>query len=268
QRASLYTFFSLSRRPPRSSLFPYTTLFRSQAAFAAFLEHADEHVGRVLDALQELGEAENTIVVVMSDNGASREGGPSGDVDTNAPYSGVRRSAAEQLPYLEELGTLTGGAHYPEGWAMAGNTPFRRYKQFVDLGGVRSPLIVSWPAAPARAQGIRDQFVHAIDIAPTLLDLIGIEALPEMDGRSLATTLTDAQAPAGRRTQYWETLGHRAVWDNGWKAVTAHTPGVPYEEDHWRLYDTRADFSESRDLAEAEPERLQQLQQLWWREAG
>ncbi|HLR58375.1 MAG TPA: arylsulfatase [Beutenbergiaceae bacterium] len=239
-----------------------------QAAFAAFLEHADEHVGRVLDALQELGEAENTIVVVMSDNGASREGGPSGDVDTNAPYSGVRRSAAEQLPYLEELGTLTGGAHYPEGWAMAGNTPFRRYKQFVDLGGVRSPLIVSWPGAPARAQGIRDQFVHAIDIAPTLLDLIGIEALPEMDGRSLATTLTDAQAPAGRRTQYWETLGHRAVWDNGWKAVTAHTPGVPYEEDQWRLYDTHADFSESRDLAEAEPERLQQLQQLWWREAG
>lgn len=239
-----------------------------QAAFAGFLEHADEHVGRVLDALQELGEAENTIVVVMSDNGASREGGPSGDVDTNAPYSGVRRSAAEQLPYLEELGTLTGGAHYPEGWAMAGNTPFRRYKQFVDLGGVRSPLIVSWPGAPAPAQGIRDHFVHAIDIAPTLLDLIGIEALPEMDGRSLATSITDAQAPAGRRTQYWETLGHRAVWDNGWKAVTAHTPGVPYEEDQWRLYNTQEDFSESRDLAEAEPERLQQLQQLWWREAG
>src|SRR5699024_8424878 len=79
---------------------------------------------------------------------------------------------------------------------------------------------------------------------------------------------TDAQAPAGRRTQYWETLGHRAVWDNGWKAVTAHTPGVPYEEDQWRLYDTHADFSESRDLAEAEPDRLQQLQQPWWREAG
>lgn len=238
-----------------------------QAAFAGFLEHADAQVGRILSTLDELGIADDTIVLVLSDNGASREGGPSGDVDTNAPYSGVRRSAAEQKPLLDSLGSLTGGAHYPEGWAMAGNTPFRQYKQFVDLGGVRSPLIVSWPGAPQKAHGIRDQFVHAIDITPTLLELLDIDAEAGVHGESLASSFTRPDATAGRQTQYWETLGHRAVWHDGWKAVTAHTPGTPYDEDAWRLYDSRTDFSEARDLARVFPEKLDQLQQLWWQEA-
>lgn len=238
-----------------------------QAAFAGFLEHADAQVGRILSTLDELGIADDTIVLVLSDNGASREGGPSGDVDTNAPYSGVRRSAAEQMPLLDNLGTLTGGAHYPEGWAMASNTPFRQYKQFVDLGGVRSPLIVSWPGAPQTARGIRDQFVHAIDIAPTLLELLGIDAESGVDGESVASSFAGAKAAVGRHTQYWETLGHRAVWSDGWKAVTVHKTGEPYDDDVWRLYDTSTDFSESRDLAQLHPDKLHHLQQLWWSEA-
>ncbi|HEY5222039.1 MAG TPA: arylsulfatase [Microbacteriaceae bacterium] len=239
-----------------------------QAAFAGFLEHADAQIGRLLDALHELGMAEDTIVLVLSDNGASREGGPTGDVDANAPYSGVHRSARAQLPHLDRVGTLTGGSHYPEGWAMAGNTPFRKYKQFVDLGGVRSPLIVSWPGAPERAHGVREQFVHAIDIAPTLLELLDIDSETSMDGESVAESITNAAAPVGRDTQYWETLGHRAVWNGGWKAVTAHRSGARYEDDVWRLYDTRNDFSEAHDLAAEEPEELRACQQLWWREAG
>lgn len=238
-----------------------------QAAFAGFLAHADAQLGRVVDALREFGELDDTIVLVTSDNGASREGGPGGDVDTNAPYSGIRRPAAELVGELDRVGTLTGGSHYPEGWAMAGNTPFRRYKQFVDLGGVRSPLVVSWPNGPGTPGGVRRQFVHAIDVAPTLYELLGIPSPGELDGRSVAATLADADSPAGRRTQYWETLGHRAIWHEGWRAVTAHVPGTDYAEDEWRLYDTAADFAEATDVAAREPERLAELQELWWREA-
>lgn len=239
-----------------------------QATFAGFLEHADLHVGRVLDCLADLRLLDNTIVLAMSDNGASREGGPYGDVDTNAPYSGVHRSAADQLPLLDQLGTATGGAHYPEGWAMAGNTPFRFYKQFVDLGGVRSPLLMSWTGAPERLTGIRDAFVHVVDVAPTILGLVGLDVPDEMDGESFAAALTDPAASSNRNAQYWETLGHRAVWSDGWKAVTNHVPGAPYHEDTWRLYDTRTDFSEARDLADSHPAVLRELQQRWWTEAG
>lgn len=238
-----------------------------QAAFAGFLEHADAQLGRFLAALERFGVRDDTVVVLLSDNGASREGGRLGDVDTNAPYSGVRRTAAEQLPLLDRVGGPLGGSHYPEGWAMAGNTPFRQYKQFVDLGGVRSPLILSWPKGPAAAGEVRSAFVHAIDIAPTLYELLGIEDAPPADGASVAPTLARDDAEAGRSTQYWETLGHRAVWHDGWKAVTVHRQGDDYAEDAWRLYDTRADFSESADLAGSEPERLRELQDLWWQQA-
>ena len=238
-----------------------------QAAFAGFLEHTDAQVGRIMKALQDFGVLDDTIVLVLSDNGASREGGATGDVDTNAPYSGVRRSTQEQLELLDDLGTVRAGAHYPEGWAMAGNTPFRFYKQFVDLGGVRSPLIVAWNHSPVPLSGIRDQFVHAIDVAPTLLDLLELTPGIDMDGQSIARTLEDPAAPAGRGTQYWETLGHRAVWHDGWRAVTSHVPGSGYADDTWRLYHSETDFSESHDLADEHPDRLAELQRLWWSEA-
>ncbi len=238
-----------------------------QAAFAGFLEHADAQLGRLVESLTDLGVRDDTIIVVLSDNGASREGGPHGDVNTNAPYNGVFREPTEQLHAISRIGELTTGAHYPEGWAMAGNTPFRYYKQFVDLGGVRSPLILSWPGGSTRQGDVVGSFVHAIDIAPTLLELVGIESHQGMHGESSVPDFETADPNGGRRTQYWETLGHRAIWHDGWKAVSAHVPGAPYSEDRWRLYNTTQDFSEVHDLAEAEPLRLRELQQLWWDEA-
>ncbi|MEV5542142.1 arylsulfatase [Saccharopolyspora shandongensis] len=236
-----------------------------QAAYAGFLEHTDAQLGRVVAALERWGVLDDTVIAVMSDNGASREGGPDGAVDVNGPYSGIPQTIDQQLARLDRLGGPDGPAHYPEGWAMAGNTPFRRYKQFVDLGGVRSPLVVHWPNGISRAGEVRDQFVDVIDLAPTVLDLAGTGAEPGMDGRSIEPTFQDGPAP--RDTQYFEMFGHRAIWHSGWKAVTEHATGADYERDEWRLYDTTSDFSEHRDLAAHHPERLRLLKDLWEQEA-
>lgn len=236
-----------------------------QAAFAGFLTHADQQLGRLMQGLSELGLREDTLVIVMSDNGASREGGEHGAVDINGPYSGHRPGVKEQLQHLHLIGGPMGPAHYPEGWAMAGNTPFSRYKQFTDLGGVRSPLAVSWPRGIAARGEVREQFLHAVDVAPTVLALVG-DVQPSMDGASFVPSFADPEAPT-RRTQYWETLGHRAIWHEGWKAVATHEAGSDFDADHWRLYDTRSDFSETCDLSATHPEKLADLKARWWREA-
>lgn len=238
-----------------------------QAAFAGFLEHADAQLGRLMAALTRLGLVDDTLVIVLSDNGASREGGRHGAVDVNAAYSGVEQSISDQLKQLTRIGLNDGPAHYPEGWAMAGNTPFRRYKQYVDLGGVRSPLIISWPKGiPARGE-IRTQFAHVVDIAPTIATLLGVKVDCEFDGISIDATIADPESRSPRAAQYWEMLGHRAIWHDGWKAVTEHSAGTKFEDDNWRLYNTTMDFSEVHDLATVSPERLVDLQSLWWREA-
>lgn len=239
---------------------------RQQAAFAAFLEHTDAEIGRLLAQLDRLGLRENTLIMVMSDNGASREGGRHGAVDVNAPYSGRPEPLTDQLARIDEIGGPFGPAHYPEGWAMAGNTPFRRYKQSVDLGGVRSPLVVCWPKG-ITVPGIRAQFAHVIDLAATVMDVSGLRGGAAMDGVSLRNSFASPTAAAPRTTQYWEMFGHRAIWQDGWKAVTEHQPGAPYDDDVWRLYDTRADFAENQDLAGDQPDRLADLIQTWWREA-
>lgn len=240
---------------------------RQQAAFAAFLEHTDREIGRILGHLDKLGLRENTMVLVMADNGASREGGANGAVDINGPYSGRPESLAEQLERIDAIGGPDGPAHYPEGWAMAGNTPFRRYKQSVELGGVRSPLIVNWPNGIADQDGVRTQFAHAIDIAATVMDAAGIYSRVAMDGESLRHTFASPEAPAPRATQYWEMFGHRAIWQDGWKAVAEHVRGAGYGEDVWRLYDTRNDFAEISDVALDHPALLSELIATWWREA-
>lgn len=150
---------------------------------------------------------------------------------------------------------------------MAGNTPFRRYKQYVDLGGVRSPLVISWPKGIAARGEIRTQFTHVIDITPTIAKLLGVEAPCRFDGVPIDATMSDRDAPAPRDVQYWEMLGHRAIWRSGWKAVTEHVAGTKFDDDDWRLYDTTSDFSEVHDLAASHAERLEELQKLWWREA-
>lgn len=239
-----------------------------QAAYAGFLEHADAQLGRLVEVLRQLELLDDTLVVVMSDNGASREGGRDGAVDVNGPYSGICQTVEEQLDRIEHVAGPQGPCHYPEGWAMVGNTPFRRYKQYVDLGGVRSPLVLHWPRGIRSMGEVRDQFVHVIDLAPTILQVADAAgAAVGMDGRSILRTFDDPTAPAPRDRQYFETLGHRAIWYRGWRAVTEHEVGLPFEEDEWRLYDTTTDFSECHDLAAEQPGRLQSLQQLWWREA-
>lgn len=238
-----------------------------QAAYAGFLTHADQQLGRLLSALERMGISDDTVVIVMSDNGASREGGKDGAVDVNGPYSGRRETVEEQLKRLDQIGGPLGPAHYPEGWAMVGNTPFRRYKQLVDLGGVRSPLVVSWPRGISTPGEVRNQFVHAIDIAPTVLSLVGQPMEPDLDGRDFSHTFAQPQAASPRGVQYWEMMGHRAIWHEGWKAVTEHVMGQSLEEDKWRLYDTRVDFSEAHDLSQSHPEIVKRLARLWWEQA-
>ncbi|MEV4381276.1 arylsulfatase [Streptosporangium sp. NPDC049644] len=247
---------------------------RLQATYAAFLEHTDTQIGRLLDALGGCGVLDDTMIVLLSDNGASHEGG-SGAMQVLAPYNGLSEELSESERFLEAAGGRTTAPHYPAGWAMASNTPFRRYKQYVDGGGVNTPLLVRYPHRIGDAGAVRTQFVHAIDITPTILDVVGIDpprsiaGVPQrpMDGRSVAAALDNPDVPAGRRTQAFEMFGHRALVHERWKIVAEHVTGEDYAQDRWRLYDLHTDVSEHHDLAARQPRLVEQLAALWWREA-
>lgn len=263
--------------PPWDELSPdeQRLAVRLQAAYAAFLEHTDTQIGRLVSFLAEAGLTDNTIIVCISDNGASSGGGRLGAVNGLTSWNRVDQSVDEELSLLDQVGGPAGPSAYPEGWAMAGNTPFRRYKEYVDAGGVRSPMIIQWPAGIGSESGLRHQFTHAIDIMPTILDVAGIESpdvwdgieqLP-IDGASAAATLTNAEEPSPRDTQYFEIEGLRAIQRGRFKAVAHHLPGSDYGEDIWRLYDTETDPAEVRDLAAELPDVLAEMVEAWWREA-
>jgi arylsulfatase len=248
---------------------------RLQEAFAAMLEHTDAQIGRLLAFLDEIGRRENTLFILLSDNGASQEGGATGVLDELKWFNGIRESVDEAVTRLDDIGGPDSHCNIPWGWAQAGNTPLKWYKQNTHGGGVRDPLVVSWPAAIKARGEVRDAFCHAIDIAPTILDALGIGApqtvagvaqMP-VHGVSLAPTFADPAAAPSRGPQYFEMLGHRGIWDDGWKAVTHHTPGEAFDADRWELYHLASDFSEFEDLAEREPERLKALVDLWWAQA-
>lgn len=248
--------------------------------FAAYLCHFDHHLARLLMFLEETGDLDNTVVMLMSDNGASSEGGPTGSVNDIRPWNIAPRDLPEALERIDEIGGPWIHNNYPWGWTVAGNTPFRRWKRETHEGGVCDPLVVSWPAGiEATLQGgVRRQYAHAIDVVPTLLEVLGLEA-PEtvrgvvqqpIEGVSFAQTFTDPDAPSRHVTQYYEMLGCRAIYHDGWKAVTYHTifdQSVHFEDDAWELYDMAADPSECVDLAEVHPERLREMVDLWWAEA-
>lgn len=248
---------------------------RMQEAFAGFLDHTDAQIGRLLDFLATIGERENTLVVLLSDNGASQEGGRDGMLNELAFFNRLTQPVSEMVARIDEIGGPTLYNNYPRGWAQVGNTPLRFYKQNTHEGGIRDPLIVSWPRRIAGG-GVRTQYHHVIDIYPTLLECIGLRApevhrgVPQLpvEGTSFAYAFEAADAPGRRRTQYYEMLGHRAIWRDGWKAVTRHKQGEPFENDRWMLYDTARDFAECEDLAEQHPEKLRELVQAWWAEAG
>jgi arylsulfatase len=258
---------------------------RFMECFAAFLTHADAQVGRVLQFIEELDELDDTLVVVVSDNGASAEGGRLGSINDARMWNGIPAGRKELQARIDELGGPTAHNNYPWGWTMAGNTPFRRWKREVHEGGVADPCILHWPNGLEHRNQLRRQYAHAVDVLPTILELIGAEAPDRIgdveqspiEGTSFASVLRDRTAPPVHVTQYFEMLGSRAIYHDGWKAVTFKPlgalyddgidPEAPFSEDRWELYHVADDFSECHDLADDEPERLAQLIDLWWAEA-
>jgi len=250
---------------------------RLQEAFAAFLDHTDVQIGRLLDGLRRLGRLDNTIVVLLADNGASQEGGPYGVLHEMKFFNFIVETPDEAIARIDDIGGPNSHTNYPWGWAQCGNTPFRWYKQNTHEGGVHVPMILHWPAGlPTEQRGtLRHQFVFVSDIAPTLYELLGfrppevwhgLEQLP-VTGASFASALADPDAAATNRVQYFENGGSRAVVVDGWKAVCKHTPGADYDTEPWELYDLVADPSETDDLAPSEPARRDAMIEQWWREA-
>ncbi len=250
---------------------------RLQEAFAAFLDHTDDQIGRFVDGLRRLGVWDDTVLILMSDNGASQEGGPIGVLHEMKFFNGILEDPAEAVTRLDDIGGPHSHTNYPWGWAQCGNAPFKWYKQNTHEGGVHVPMVVHWPAGIAEDhRGTRrDQFVNVSDIAPTLYEIAGvtppqiyrgIAQLP-VTGHSFAGLLNDADAPATNTVQYFEMAGSRALVAGHWKAVCKHIPGADYDTEPWELYDLSRDISECADLSADEPERLAELIALWWREA-
>jgi arylsulfatase A-like enzyme len=252
---------------------------RMAEVYAGFMGHADEQIGRLLDYLEETGQRENTVVVVISDNGASGEGGPDGSVNEMKFANGIPDSMEANLALLDELGGPRTYNHYPTGWAMAFNTPFKMWKRYEFNGGTSDPCIISWPKGMTARGETRDQYHHAIDLVPTILDALGVDppetigghVQSDFDGISMRYSFDAGSIPTARTTQFYSMLGSRAIWHGGWKAVTTH-PTISgwgnFGKDTWELYHTDVDRSELRDRAADEPDRLHEMINLWYAEAG
>ncbi|RLE23439.1 MAG: arylsulfatase, partial [Actinobacteria bacterium] len=269
---------------------------RQMEVYAGFIEQSDHHLGRVIDFIDELGELDNTIVVVMSDNGASAEGGVHGAFNEVQFFNGVPETLEKNVEYFDRWGGPDTYPHYSWGWAWAGNTPFRRWKRETYRGGVSDPCIVSWPDGIAGHGEVRTQYAHVTDILPTLLDALGLEAPTEIrgveqsdiHGTSFAHTFADADAESNHTTQYFEMFGSRSIFHDGWKA-NCPVPGPSFAEaaekgrrfgqtltaetleqldaDGWELYRVDSDPAETSNLAADEPTKLAEMKALWYTEA-
>jgi arylsulfatase A-like enzyme len=252
---------------------------RMAEVYAGFLSHADDQIGRVLDYLESTNQLDNTLIVLVSDNGASGEGGPNGSVNENKLFNGVPDDIKENLAMLDDLGSTKTYNHYTNGWAMAFNTPFKMWKRYEFNGGSCDPCIVSWPASIEARGDVRHQYHHAVDIVPTMLDCLGVTP-PEtikghtqssFDGISMRYSFDDGDAPGRRSTQFYSMLGSRAIWHEGWKAVTTH-PTISgwshFNADTWELYHVETDPSELHNVADSNPDKLRELINLWFSEAG
>ena len=250
---------------------------RLQEAFAAFLDHTDVQIGRLVDGLRRLGLLDNTVIVVHADNGASQEGGPFGVMHEMKFFNGIFEMPDEAVERIDTIGGPNSHTNYPWGWAQAGNTPYRWYKQNTHEGGVHVPMVLHWPnGVPADQRGTkRDQFVFVADIVPTVYDLIGVQpptvrrGLEQMPvtGHSFSAAIADPTAPATNTVQYFENGGSMALIAGQWKAVLKHTSGADYTTEAWEMYHLAADRSECNDLAAANPDKLGELVALWEREA-
>lgn len=250
---------------------------RLQAAYAAMLDHTDQQIARIVAFLEQTDQLDDTLILILSDNGASQEGGPKGFVNAMGPYNGIHESTKDKLARLDDIGGPDTHTNFPHGWAMVANTPLKRYKQNTHGGGVRDPLVVSWPNGISDHGGLRHQFAHVSDLVPTLLDLLAAAPPTEVNGVAqqpiegtsfLSTFAADgATADTGKRAQYFEMFSHRGIYLDGWKAVAFHAPGTAIDDDVWELYDLTNDFNEVHDLAAVEPERLASMIDAWWAEA-
>jgi arylsulfatase len=256
---------------------------RQMEVFAGFASHTDHEVGRLVQGIADLGELDNTLIIyIVGDNGSSAEGGMLGMFNEGTYFNGVAESTEFMLSKLDQWGGPECFNHFAAGWAVAGNTPFTWTKQVAsNFGGTRNGAVVHWPAG-FRAKGeVRDQFHHVVDVAPTVFEAAKIPAPREVngvaqrpiEGVSMAYSFDAAAAEDQRKTQYFEIGGNRAVYHDGWFAGTIHK--APWEaqprrsltEDIWELYHVDEDFSMSRNLAAAQPEKLKQLQALFTEEA-
>ncbi|HET6953397.1 MAG TPA: sulfatase-like hydrolase/transferase, partial [Acidimicrobiales bacterium] len=252
---------------------------RMAEVFAGYISYTDAQIGRVIDLLDESGQLDNTIVVVVSDNGSSAEGGPNGTFNEWRFFNGVPDTTELTLPHIDELGTPASYNHYNTGWAWAFDTPFPYWKRFAGYeGGVADMCLVAWPARIRAQPDPRHQYIHAVDIVPTIYELLAIDppsvlkGYPQspLDGQSFAATLTDPNAP-GRDTQFYAMLGQRSIYHQGWLACTVHPPisgWGNFDKDVWQLYHLERDRAQSHNLADREHERLQTLKDLWFYYAG
>lgn len=244
---------------------------RLAAAYAAMLEHFDQHLARLVNWLEASGQLDNTLIMVLSDNGASQEGGPQGFVNAMGPYNGQAERMSDKIARIDDIGGPDTHSNFPWGWAMASNTPLRRYKQNTHGGGIRDPLVLHWPALASRGLkdpgGLRHQFCHVQDLVPTVLEMVGIPVPDSLEGTSFNSAIVDPNARTGKEIQHFEMFGHRGIWQRGYKAVAFHPPGTTFDDDTWELYHLDTDFNERHDLAAAEPDRLNELIALWWQEA-
>jgi arylsulfatase A-like enzyme len=267
---------------------------RMMEVFAGFLSHTDHHIGRLLDFLKETGEFDNTLIMVVSDNGASAEGGPGGTTNELQFFNNAPETLEESLAKIDELGGPATFNHYPWGWTWAGNTPFRRWKRETYRGGTSDPFLVHWPVGIAARGEVRTQYAHIIDMVPTVLDALGLQppaavrgvSQSPIHGVSFAHSFDDPAAPTRHRTQYFEMFGHRAIDHDGWRAVCPW-PGPSFAEagkpfgapisaqtltdldaHHWELYHVATDPAENHNLADSHRDKLIELIATWYVEAG
>jgi arylsulfatase A-like enzyme len=267
---------------------------RMMEVFAGFLSHTDHHIGRVVEFLRSIGDLDSTIIMVISDNGASAEGGPTGTTNEAQFFNNAPESMEDSLAALDELGGPRHFNHYPWGWTWAGNTPFRRWKRETYRGGASDPFIVHWPAGTDARGEVRSQYAHIIDMVPTVLDLLGVQApatirgvsQSPIQGVSFAHTLRDRSAASKHHIQYFEMLGHRAIYKDGWRAVcpwpgpsfaeAGHGFGDPISADKltdldasgWELYHVEEDFAENHNIAADHRDKLIEMIATWYVEAG
>jgi len=267
---------------------------RMMEVFAGFLTHTDHYIGELIQFLKDLGEYENTLIMLISDNGSSAEGGPHGSVNECRFFNNVPDTIEQNLAVIDDIGGPKFFNHFPWGWTYAGNTPFRRWKRETYRGGVSDPFILCWPKGTSARGEIRTQYAHIIDMVPTVIDALALEppqsirgvTQSPIEGVSFAHVLEDSKAPSKHTTQYFEMIGHRSLYHDGWRAVcpwpgtsfkeSGRGLGVPITYDMlteldakgWELYDVNADPAETKNLADSERFRLIAMIGMWYNEAG